>query len=244
MKGYVDLHSHYLPAIDDGVRTTEDGVKLLAALHQAGYDTVVATPHIRTAMYDNRRPGLIATYDAFLASPQFAAAGAAMPATGLAAEHFYDDVYWDLFTHDQAMRYPGGHAALVELADSMIPPGLADRVFAMARKGAHFVLAHPERYAPLFRDSDALDPLLDVGVLPLLDLMSLVGRYGRAPQQAAMRMLDEGVYYAACSDAHRPDDVAVVAEGILKLEQHVGREEMDELLIVGPRCILEGRIDP
>ena len=243
MKGYVDLHSHYLPAIDDGVRTTADGVKLLAALRQAGYDTVVATPHIRTAMYDNRRPGLIATYDAFRASPEFIAAGAAMPETGLAAEHFYDDVYWDLFTQDQAMRYPGGFAALVELAETTIPLGLADRVFAMARKGAHFVLAHPERYAPLFHDTDALEPLLDVGVLPLLDLMSLVGRYGRAPQEAALRMLDEGVYYAACSDAHKPTDVPLVAEAIEKLKLLVGAEEAEGLLSIGPRCILEGRVD-
>jgi len=243
VKGFVDLHSHYLPAIDDGVRTAEDGVKLLTGLRSVGYDVVVATPHIRTAMWENRRPGLTSTYDAFRASAPFVAAAGALPETGLAAEHFYDDVFWDLFSHDEAMRYPGAHAALVELSEQMIPKGLPERAFAMARRGAHLVLAHPERYAPLFRGSEALDPLLDVGVLPLLDLMSLVGRYGRAPQEAARRMLDEGLYYAACSDAHKPSDVPLVGQAIEKLVEHVGAEEAEELLIVGPRCILEGRIE-
>ena len=88
------------------------------------------------------------------------------------------------------------------------------------------VLAHPERYRPFFDATDDMDPLLDVGVVPLLDIMSLTGKYGKKPQEAAERMLDEGVYYAACSDAHRPADAPVVGEAMALLEQ-AGLEDVD-----------------
>ena len=242
MKGYVDLHCHYVPAVDDGVRTASDGVELIAGLHRIGYDLVVATPHIRTAMFQNRRPGLRAAFDALHSSPEFAAAAGHLPGTGLAAEHWCDDVFWELFEGGESMCYPGGFAALIEFPQELVPR-VEERFFAMQRKGVTPVLAHPERYAPLQQKTDPIERMLDMGVLPLLDLMSLTGTYGSAPKRAAERMLDEGVYYAACSDSHRLKDIDIVADAIARLERLVGKEEAYELLAEGPRSILEGTID-
>jgi protein-tyrosine phosphatase len=166
-----------------------------------------------------------------------------LPAMGLGAEHFFDDVFWRLFEEGRALPYPGHKAALVELNERVIPLRLEDRFFEMQVRGIRPVLAHPERYAPLYARSEPIDPLLDAGALPLLDLMSLMGRYGSRPKRAAERMLDEGVYYAACSDCHRPGDVEVVAEAIKRLERLVGKEEAGELLGENPRHILEGTVE-
>jgi protein-tyrosine phosphatase len=240
VSGYVDLHCHYLPGIDDGVRTVEDGVALLLALRAVGYETVVATPHIRTAMFENTKAGLETTYRDFVAET---AGIDGLPVTGLAAEHYFDDVFWDLFSAERALPYPGGHAALVEFPSRAIPRGVDHRMFEMNVRGVRPVLAHPERYDPLFKRTDPLDPLLEIGVLPLLDVMSLSGKYGRHPKKAAERMLREGAYYAACSDCHRPADVEVVAESIDRLKRLVGDEEAQELLADNPRHILEGTVE-
>jgi protein-tyrosine phosphatase len=50
-RGFVDLHSHWIATIDDGVRTPADGVLLLQRLHAAGFGTVFATPHWRPGMF-------------------------------------------------------------------------------------------------------------------------------------------------------------------------------------------------
>ncbi len=242
MKGYIDLHCHYLPAIDDGVRTVADGIALLAGLHRVGFDHVVATPHIRTAMFENRAPGLRGAYDTLLASPEFRAAAGTLPRTGLAAEHWCDDVFWGLFVAGEILPYPGGFAALIEFPPEHLPR-VEDRFFAMQRKGVTPVIAHPERYAPLFARTQPIERLLDMGAIALLDLMSLTGRYGSAPKRAAERMLDEGAYYAACSDSHKPQDVALVADAIARLERIVGEDEARELLVDGPASILAGSID-
>jgi protein-tyrosine phosphatase len=242
MKGYVDLHCHYVPAVDDGVRTAEEGVALLGALYAAGFSRVVATPHIRTSMFDNRAAALRAAFDAFVSGPLRAAMGP-LPETGLAAEHFCDDVFWELFERRETLPYPGGHCALLEFPQHVLPR-IEDRFFTMRRRGVTPVIAHPERYAPLYRHTEPIERWLEMGALPLLDLMSLVGKYGETPRRAAERMLAEGVYWAACSDCHRPGDVPHVVDAIARLRALVGAEEADELLIVGPQSILDGTAEP
>jgi protein-tyrosine phosphatase len=237
MSGYVDLHCHYIPAVDDGVRTFEDGVALCQGLASLGYERVVATPHIRTAMFDNRRDGLESAFKQF---GEQASAQQNMPELGLGAEHYFDDVFWDLFLSEQALPYPGGHAALIEFPSESIPMRVEDRFFEMNIKGVRPVLAHPERYPSLFKRTTPIDGLLEVGALPQLDLMSLIGRYGRRPRKTAERMLDEGVYYLACSDSHRPADVEQVGEAIERLRKLVGKDEARELLSDNPKSILDG----
>lgn len=237
--GWVDLHCHYLPAIDDGVRTLDEGVDLCRRLRGAGFTMVVATPHIRTAMFENRKPGLEAAYAAFVEATR---GERGLPVTGLGAEHFFDDVFWALFAGGEAVPYPGGHAALVELSERSLPLGLDHRFFEMQVRRVRPVLAHPERYAAFRRSSAALEPLVDVGALPLLDLMSLVGKYGRSAKKAAERMLAEDLYYAACSDCHRPHHVDLVRDAIERLRRLVGAARADALLGENPRRILRGEV--
>ncbi len=236
---YIDLHSHYLPGIDDGVTSLEDGIALCRGLRDLGYARVVATPHIRTAMFDNRKSGLQEAMRSFAGETEGLAK---MPELGLGAEHFFDDVFWQLFERGEAVPYPGGHALLVELPERQVPLQIERLLFLMTVRGIRPVLAHPERCRPFFESSEPLKAIRGAGALPMLDLMSLSGEYGRWPQRAAERMLEEDVYYAACSDCHRPRQLSVVAQGIERLHELVGQERASRLLSEHPRCILEGRV--
>ncbi|HXX68586.1 MAG TPA: CpsB/CapC family capsule biosynthesis tyrosine phosphatase, partial [Polyangiaceae bacterium] len=138
----------------------------------------------------------------------------------------------------EALPYPG-KAVLVEFGQ-MFPSRAQHRFFDLRKAGLRPVLAHPERYEPVWRDDACLDPLLDAGAHLLLDVCALVGKYGRAPQRAAEKLLAEDAYEAACSDAHRPDDVDVVERAIERLESLVGGDEARRLLAQGPQGILNG----
>lgn len=240
MRGLVDLHCHYVPGIDDGVRTLEESVALLTGLHEIGFDDVVATPHMRPAMFDNDRAALQGAFAALL--PQLEGC-AGLPRLSLSAEHYFDDTVFQRLVAGEGLPYPGGHAVLVELHADIFPARLAHRFFDLRRQQLRPVLAHPERYGPVWKDHTLLDPLVDGGTVLLLDVAALDGKYGRKPEQTAMDLLEEGYYYAACSDAHRPEDVPRVLRGIKRLTEIVGIEETEFLLREGPRQILEGRIE-
>jgi protein-tyrosine phosphatase len=248
VRGFVDLHCHWIAAIDDGVKTPADGVELLRRLRSAGFDLVVATPHMRPGMFDNDRRAL---ERAFAAMCPVLAEHPDLPDVHLSSEHFLDDVVFSRLVKGAGLPYPnladaGKGAAsaprkrgvLVELSPQGFPAQLQHRFFDLGRAGLRPVLAHPERYQPVWQDDACLDPLLDAGACLLLDVCALVGKYGRASRRAAEKLLDEEAYEAACSDAHRPDDAATTAEAIDALERRVGRPEAERLLRDGPRGIL------
>jgi protein-tyrosine phosphatase len=265
MRGFVDLHSHWIANIDDGCRSPEAGVALLKGLHAAGFDVVVATPHMRPGMFDNDRSALLAAFDAM--KPHLAEPG--LPEVHLSSEHFLNDVVFDRLRSGQALPYPrlapapagaghtlaparagdtlaparagdGGRAALVEFPPEAFPLRIEARFSDLRRHKLTPVLAHPERYRPVWNDDACLDPLLDTGAHLLLDIGAIVGRYGRAAQRAAEKLLDEDAYEAACSDAHKPEDAEWVVRAIERLENLAGKDEARRLLVDGPRRILNG----
>ncbi len=239
MRGLVDLHCHWIAAIDDGARTPDEGLSMLRGLREIGFDEVVATPHMRPGMFDNDRAGLERAFEAMQQS--LSTASATLPTVHLASEHFFDDVVFGRLMRGEALPYPGGRSVLVEFGPSAFPLQVQHRMFDLKRAGLVCVLAHPERYEPVWRDDACLDPLLDAGALLLLDVCALLGKYGRAPQRAAEKLLEEDAYEAACSDAHRPSDVDHVAKAIERLVALVGPDEARRLLADGPRTIVGGQ---
>jgi protein-tyrosine phosphatase len=231
VRGYIDLHSHWDAAIDDGAKTLDDARALLAALHRAGFDHVVATPHMRPGMFDNTASSL---RDAFQRTAAAVGAGSApapgLPSVSLSSEHFFDDVVYTRLLGGEALPSPGGRSVLVEIGDRAFPARLQHRLHDLARRGLRPVLAHPERYEPVWANVEALDPLIDVGTVMLLDVAALAGKYGRTARKTAEALLDAGYYQAACSDAHKVGDVADVAKGITELQKRVGEEETQFLL--------------
>lgn len=248
MRGFIDLHSHWVAAIDDGAKTTADSIALLRGLFEAGFSTVVATPHMRPGMFDNTAAGLREAFDRTRGALP---AGDGLPDVLLGSEHFFDDVVFERLVGEAALPYPsllpggpakGFRSALVEFPQTRFPARITHRIFDMMRKKIRPVIAHPERYEPVWDDPASLDPLLDAGAVLQLDVASLAGRYGRSPRRAAEALLSEGYYHAASSDAHSTKDLDAVREGIRLLFSNAGRDEAEFLLIEGPRRILDGTV--
>jgi protein-tyrosine phosphatase len=104
------------------------------------------------------------------------------------------------------------------------------------------VIAHPERYQAIWRSADVMEELVDAGAAALLDVAALVGKYGQRPQRTAEALLERGLYHAACSDAHRPSDMAAVRSGMRRVEQLYGNDELELLFREGPLALLSGRL--
>jgi len=141
-----------------------------------------------------------------------------------------------------ALPYPGERAVLLEFWEIDFPPTIGHRLFDLRKKKLLPVIAHPERYRAIWKSADVLEQLVDAGAAALLDAAALVGKYGRQPQRSAEELLERGLYHAACSDAHRPDDVDVVCAGMRRIEELYGSEEVEFLFSEGPRALLEGRL--
>ncbi len=239
-KGFIDLHSHWVAGIDDGAKTAQESLEMLNGLAEVGFGTVVATPHMRTGMFDNSRADLEHAYQQTL---QQLESHEVRPAVQLSCEHHLDDLVFRALMAGQGLPYSGGKAALIEFPYDHFPLKHTQRLFELRCKRIRPVLAHPERYRPVWKNIEVLDPILDGGTVLLLDLGALIGAHGRGPKKCAHQLVEEGYYYAACSDAHRPKDALAAARGIERLYQLLGDEEAEFLLVQGPRNILEGSVE-
>jgi protein-tyrosine phosphatase len=238
MNQRIDLHCHWVPGVDDGVRSEAESAALLTALQALGFACVTATPHMRTALWPSTAPFLKAAYQNVAAS--------AVPdglTTLLGSEHHFDDVTFPRLLAHEGLPYGSGdgerntQALLVELPDSF-PLRLVQRLRDVQKAGYKLVIAHPERYRSVWDDDSSLDPMLDMGAHLLLDIGSIIGKYGQKSQELAFKLLDEGAYEAACTDAHRPADAEMAANAMAAAEKRVGKAELERLFVGGPRTIL------
>ena len=53
LEGFVDIHNHILPGIDDGAQTVEESIMLLKKFAEFGIYNFIATPHIMHNYYPN-----------------------------------------------------------------------------------------------------------------------------------------------------------------------------------------------
>src|SRR4051794_3355005 len=86
--GYVDLHSHVLPGLDDGARVLADSLQMLSLLAQIGFEVVHATPHQKVGSWVPARDTIDGAH---------AAVRAALPAGAaelrLGAENMWDELF-------------------------------------------------------------------------------------------------------------------------------------------------------
>jgi protein-tyrosine phosphatase len=234
--GFVDLHSHVLPGLDDGSPDPETSLAMIRGLAALGFDTVTATPHQKAGQFLPSLESIRAAHQATLA--QLAQAGVGVR-LALAAENMWDSTLYARMEADSIPSYDDGPAFLVEFVPSQLPLGLRERVFQLRRKKRLPVIAHPERYEEYWSAHDRLRALGEDCAL-VVDLAALAGHHGRKQGKAARAYLENGIAHAVASDIHSPADLRGAAEGIAWIKKRLGDKRLVTLLDVNPRRIFAG----
>ncbi len=204
----VDLHSHLLPGLDDGVSTPEETLTCLTQLAQWGIKKVITTPHISRDWYPNETLAIqqgLANVRQLIAEQQ-------LPITiDVAAEYMLDDFFLDMLKQGDMLSFGERRFLLFETGWVSAPMNLADMVFRIQTHGYTPVLAHPERYKYYHTDKAALEHLRGIGCLFQLNWMSLTGRYGSHVEKQARFLLQQRWVDFIGSDMHRPGDLDTMA---------------------------------
>lgn len=244
--GFVDLHCHPLPALDDGARSLGEALEMLALLGKLGFSTVCATPHQRVGMFMPERDAIDGAYDELRRALAVRSDGARLELL-LGAENMWDEAFLARSLDGTLPAYTGGKAFLVELPVQIMPPRVEERLFAIRCAPGRLlpVLAHPERYPVLWpekgNDPDRIVRLRDQAAL-VVDLGALDGAHGVKQCKAARFFVEEGLAHAAASDCHQPSDVRFAAAGIAWIRKRLGSAAVARLLDDGPRQILNGEL--
>lgn len=189
-----DLHTHILPDMDDGCRTVEESLQLLAAEREQGVDTVVLTPHFYRSQEESDSFLLRRSRSMDLLQRQLPSDA---PALVLGAETaWYASLAEDPNLEKLCLDDRG--TLLLELPYTPWPVKMADWLYRFVNDtGLTPILAHIERYEGL-QSAGQLRDVMNMG-LPMqmsAGVFSSMLRRGKY-----LRLLRDGQWYIA-SDCH------------------------------------------
>ena len=203
----VDLHNHLLPGVDDGLTTMEDTLFCLQQYADWGMKRVICTPHVSQDYHPNTNEQLRQSLQAV----EQAVAETNLPIqVSLAAEYLLDESFYDYLEQGKLLSFGPKQYVLFETGWANAPHQLEQLVFLIQMKGYTPVLGHPERYHYYQTEPHHLMTLKDKGCLFQLNLMSLVGQYGKKAQQLAFKLLQTKHINFIGSDLHRPVHLATL----------------------------------
>ena len=193
LQGAVDNHSHILFGLDDGVRTAEEALRIMALYEGAGLDILWLTPHVMEDV-PNTTEGIRARFE------EFRAIYSGPVKLELAAEYMIDTLFESRLEARDLLLH-GEDCVLVETSTWSPPINLWETLEAMLKAGYRPLVAHPERYR--YMQKEDYRRLHDMGCLMQLNLPSLTGVYGEMAAAKARELLHKGWYCKAGSDCHR-----------------------------------------
>ncbi|QNR83918.1 histidinol phosphatase [Pedobacter riviphilus] len=216
----IDIHSHILPGIDDGSPDLATSLRFVKSLQELGFDQLIATPHIYQELYPNTKETIFNAKDLL---QQEMDKGNVSLKLSAGAEYMVDqDFKMDgpLCTLDQ--KY-----LLIEMSYLNESPGISQTIFDLEIKGYKPILAHPERYTFYFKDRSRLRRFKEKGCLMQLNLLSILGYYGKDVKQLAELMLKEKMYDFAGTDLHHDKHLSTLMEAVQggKLYNLIGNYE-------------------
>jgi protein-tyrosine phosphatase len=194
-----DIHSHLIPAIDDGSQNFEDSLALIKKFRDLGYTKLITTPHVMSDTYKNTSAGILeglSKLNIFLKENDVDITVEA------AAEYYLDESLMRMLNNGEPLLTFGKKYLLFETNFLSEPFNLKEFIFLASSAGYKPVLAHPERYMYLQSSMDKAEDLITRGVLFQVNISSLTGYYSKVVQTAANKLIDKGWVHFLGSDCH------------------------------------------
>ena len=201
--GFIDIHSHLLPGIDDGAKSIEDTSEMLLQLKSIGFEKCITTPHTLPGVWENTKEGILTT---FIQTKSELPESTSEMLHITASEYMMNETFHERIQTDELLTIKDNFV-LVEMSYLNPPLALLDIIFELKLKGYQPILAHPERYFFYHQNQKMYKTLKELDVLFQLNLLSVVGYYGSSVAIIADRLLKENLIDFVGSDVHHMQHV-------------------------------------
>lgn len=192
-EGLVDMHSHLLPGVDDGIPVMEQTLEALDCYERWGVKTVVLTPHVMEDLPMNRADFLQQRFEALRKSYN------GNIELQLGAEYMLDSGFKGHLQSGRMLTV-NSNSILVETSYINAPLGFDTTLSEIQHSGFHVILAHPERYN--YMGLKEYELLKNRNIRLQLNMLSVGGTYGKSSQEKAKELLRRGWYDYVGTDMH------------------------------------------
>lgn len=225
-----DLHSHYLPGVDDGSKSLEVTKNMLKNAYKNGVTDIIFTPHY---ILDSR----------FMSSKS-ANERIIEPIIKFAKEEYNINVFLgnevycnsemlDLYKRGEISTLNNSRYMLIEIPMYSKINNVKSIFFELISNGITPILAHPERYTAYYNDLDFFFELREMGVLMQMNASSIVGEYGSKAKKMVTKLLKANLISFVGSDIHSDQEAKndLIPKIEKKLKKIVGEDQFIEITI-------------
>jgi len=234
----VDIHSHFLPGLDDGAGDIDTSVAMVEMAAADGTTHLVGTPHCN-ANYPfslERNRELLEELRPRITRPITLLCGCDFHLSYENIQAVLEDKH--SFTLNQ------GDYLLTEFSDYSIAPQTPEVFHRLRLAGIIPIITHPERNPLLQHDTGMklLRRLVGMECPIQVTAASLTGRFGRRPQDFAEYLMEQQMVHFLASDAHdtksRPPTLSPARQVVT---EKYGAELAQALLVDNPRAAIDSR---
>lgn len=226
----IDLHSHLLPAVDDGSRSVEQSIKVLGDMARHGVTDVCLTPHVKSS-----RAVALAPVDHDEAFAALMAAAPTTPRLHRGAEVMLDRPLSAVAGRARYLTLAGTRYVLVEYTRMVALDTISQGLVRVLSLGLIPLLAHPERYSSC--SVEAARYWRELGARMQVDATTLTTTQARGDRARAL--VGAGMADILAGDNHGDDRSVATGYRLLAAQ---GARDIAELLVVrNPAAILEDR---
>jgi len=205
----IDLHSHFIPEIDDGCQSIEESLVLIQQMKKLGYKKLITTPHIMWHRYPNTIKIIKQALFELRGMLKVKNIDIELDAT---SEYYFDEHFIGLIERKELLPF-GKNYILFELPYTTRPESLEETIIKMIELEYKPILAHPERYRFLTSVRD-YRVLKEMGLLFQINANSLVGYYGAEVQKKSIMLGQKGMVDFIGSDIHHQKQMDSFKEAI------------------------------
>ena len=234
MLKYVDIHSHILPFIDDGSKSTEESIKILTELKNQGITDVFATPHFFPQIDDagDFNENLQNSYTEL----KNAIKDKCVPNIHLGCELLY---YYGISNSDSISQFclGGSNFLLLELAPYKIKNKLLKDIISLRdEKKITPIIAHIERYSYTKNFGKLLKFIKKEKILTQINASSL---FENKSYKTIKKLIKKDIVSFIASDTHSIDErPPMIEEALTLIEQNFG-QDVKLKLIENSKSLLE-----
>lgn len=231
-EGYVDIHSHIIPGVDDGSQSFEESLDMLNMAYKQGVRTMYATPHFGSGKEK---------YDKALLLERFEKLKEMAEGVGddgiellLGNEIYYRHSTLELLEKGEIFTMGGTRYILVEFAYGISYNEMYRSLQRLVNAGYVPILAHIERYYCLYRRFSEIASLREMGIGLQINADSVIAKIS-SEASFCRKLIRNGYIHFLASDCHRAGwRPPVMKDGYDVLEKKTPREYLERLICVNP----------
>jgi protein-tyrosine phosphatase len=235
----IDMHTHILPGVDDGLESEDDAVEFARVARDDGVRVIVATPHCKDGFYFNDRESVLSGVQRL--RDRLAREEIDVELEPGAEVHICPDLVERIRDGRAPTLADNGKTLLLELSLTQYPVELENLVFQLKVAGVEVVFAHPERIRFFQDDLSRYEAVVRLGALGQITTGSILGHFGSDTSRFSEELLRKGLVHVLASDAHntrgRPP---LLGEAVRAIEPLVGERRAGFMVTDAPAALLRG----